>query len=82
GLFIDEAQLAWLDDLMASQGFLDGKQMSGAFARSCSESQPPRPAPARALQRSLFPGAFRAQGYSSPKAPCRSCYRYPRFRAG
>jgi len=32
GIFIDEAQLAWLDDLMASQGYLDGKQMAGAFA--------------------------------------------------
>ncbi len=32
GLFIDESQLAFLDDVMSSQGTLDGKQMSGAFA--------------------------------------------------
>lgn len=32
GIFIDEAQLAYLDDLMAAQGYLDGKQMAGAFA--------------------------------------------------
>jgi polyhydroxyalkanoate synthase len=31
-IFIDEAQLAYLDDLMAAQGYLDGKQMAGAFA--------------------------------------------------
>jgi polyhydroxyalkanoate synthase len=32
GLFIDESQLAWLDDTMAEKGYLDGKQMAGAFA--------------------------------------------------
>ena len=32
GLFIDESQLAYLDDLMSQKGYLDGKQMAGAFA--------------------------------------------------
>ena len=32
GLFIDESQLAFLDSVMASKGYLDGKQMAGAFA--------------------------------------------------
>ena len=32
GLFIDESQLAWLDDMMSEKGYLDGKQMAGAFA--------------------------------------------------
>jgi len=32
GLFIDESQLAYLDDMMSEKGFLDGKQMAGAFA--------------------------------------------------
>ncbi|RSZ61119.1 alpha/beta fold hydrolase [Massilia atriviolacea] len=32
GIFIDENQLAYLDALMARQGYLDGKQMQGAFA--------------------------------------------------
>lgn len=32
GLFIDESQLAFLDSLMADKGYLDGKQMAGAFA--------------------------------------------------
>jgi len=32
GLFIDESQLAYLDDLMSETGYLDGKQMAGAFA--------------------------------------------------
>ena len=31
GLFIDESQLAFLDSLMAEKGYLDGKQMAGAF---------------------------------------------------
>jgi len=32
GLFIDESQLAYLDALMSEKGYLDGKQMAGAFA--------------------------------------------------
>jgi polyhydroxyalkanoate synthase len=32
GLFIDESQLAFLDNVMADKGYLDGKQMEGAFA--------------------------------------------------
>jgi polyhydroxyalkanoate synthase len=32
GLFIDESQLHWLDDLMSETGYLDGRQMAGAFA--------------------------------------------------
>lgn len=32
GLFIDESQLAFLDKVMADKGYLDGKQMEGAFA--------------------------------------------------
>jgi len=32
GLFIDESQLAYLEDLMWEKGYLEGKQMSGAFA--------------------------------------------------
>ncbi len=31
GLFIDESQLAFLDSLMSGKGYLDGKQMAGAF---------------------------------------------------
>ena len=31
-LFIDASQLAFLDDIMSAQGYLDGKQMLGAFA--------------------------------------------------
>jgi polyhydroxyalkanoate synthase len=32
GLFIDESQLNFLDNVMAGKGYLDGKQMEGAFA--------------------------------------------------
>lgn len=32
GLFIDESQLSFLNDAMARKGYLDGKQMAGAFA--------------------------------------------------
>jgi polyhydroxyalkanoate synthase subunit PhaC len=31
-LFIDESQLAYLDNVMSEKGYLDGKQMAGAFA--------------------------------------------------
>jgi polyhydroxyalkanoate synthase subunit PhaC len=30
-LFIDESQIAYIEDIMREQGYLDGKQMAGAF---------------------------------------------------
>jgi polyhydroxyalkanoate synthase len=32
GLFIDESQISFLEDLMAERGYLDGRRMAGAFA--------------------------------------------------
>jgi polyhydroxyalkanoate synthase subunit PhaC len=32
GLFIDESQIAYVEDIMWEHGYLDGKQMAGAFA--------------------------------------------------
>lgn len=32
GLFIDESQIAYLESVMSSQGYMDGQQMAGAFA--------------------------------------------------
>jgi polyhydroxyalkanoate synthase subunit PhaC len=32
GLFIDESQISFLEDLMAEHGYLDGRRMAGAFA--------------------------------------------------
>lgn len=32
GLFIDESQIAYIEDSMWERGYLDGKQMAGAFA--------------------------------------------------